>query len=143
MREIKFRAWDGKNMLLEFSGLANLKDGLCHLEIKSEEESEYPELLRRGLKKSDRIFMQFTGLHDKNGQMIWEGDIVGRVFESSKNVQFMNKVIFHNGQFGLEPTSHGPMLEKIENGLIFIQTHVVEVLGNICENQELQKNLDT
>lgn len=67
MREIKFRAWDknGKKMIGPYE-ITN--DCICDV------------LIHYG--SSDLIWMQFTGLHDKNFMEIWEGDIIQRVWHA-------------------------------------------------------------
>ena len=59
-REIKFRAWDKScNKMRGISGLQDCfslrSDGICN---------------------EDYILLQYTGLHDKNGKEIYEGDIL-------------------------------------------------------------------
>ena len=71
MREIKFRAWDKrKRRWLE----APLDDGriFVHWRLDS-------KVLTLQDKKGDVIWCEFTGLKDKNGIEIYEGDVLRRV----------------------------------------------------------------
>lgn len=59
MREIKFRAWDASGEKPYMLGSYKLTDAIFnHKDIR-----QLP-------------LMQFTGLHDKNGREIYEGDVV-------------------------------------------------------------------
>jgi len=61
-REIKFRAWDKKNKrMMELGDI-----------FKCFEAGNYLDNLREDL----IIIMQYTGLKDKNGKEIYEGDFV-------------------------------------------------------------------
>jgi uncharacterized phage protein (TIGR01671 family) len=70
-REIKFRVWDVENKeMLEVQKLdfePTFYGG--RIAIRPDQYSDYfdPE---------DMILMQYTGLHDKNGKEIYEGDII-------------------------------------------------------------------
>lgn len=68
-------------------------------------------------------FMQFTGLHDKNGKEIYEGDIVGYGKSKAPHVVSWNSAV---GQFEW-------------NTFRFSATEIVklEVIGNVWENPEL------
>lgn len=119
MREIKFRAWDKQNK------------EMCYNDT-FDEDSVYRGSLASiniSLKNDSFEFMQFTGLKDKNGKEIYEGDIVclGSNFDT---------VIFDYGMFVLEEMSacycRGVPLAEYNNG--------ITIQGNKFGNPELLQN---
>lgn len=118
MREIKFRAWG-----------PNLKHMWEWDQIK------YVSLMDLTL-VGEKIVMQFTGLQDKNGTDIYEGDVV-KIAWSGRICQ----VVFHKytAGFDLDYISD-PDPGKICCGWGPAKwKHHVEVIGNIYENPELLK----
>jgi len=78
------------------------------------------------------IIMQATGLKDKAGNEIYEGDIVKGVWHGKSNdKEIFGVVDFNEGMFGLENTIDG------EN--YTINRLYIEVIGNIYEHPELLK----
>lgn len=69
---------------------------------------------------------QFTGLTDKNGTRIFEGDIV-RAFTRFSEI-YVSSVAYHDGTFWFKNWSWTKFLFKFEK---------IEVIGNIHDNPEL------
>lgn len=72
---------------------------------------------------------QYTGLTDKNGVRIFEGDIV-RVFTRFSEI-YVSSVAYHDGTFWFKNWSWTKFLFKFEK---------IEVIGNIHDNPELLNN---
>jgi len=67
MRTIKFRAWNTNKEEMIFNPIAN--------DIGKNQYISLNEVIER-FANEGFILMQFTGLFDKNGVEIWEGDII-------------------------------------------------------------------
>ena len=87
----------------------------------------------------DVELMQSTGLKDKNGKEIFEGDILA--FETDDEV--INVNVFWDEEHALfmfeskKYNEQEPLAELVENN-----TYPFEIIGNIYENQELLEEMN-
>jgi uncharacterized phage protein (TIGR01671 family) len=115
MRQIKFRVWDeSQNNMWYINDLYWFEENFVH------SFDENPDL----------TFQQFTGLKDKDGREIYEGDIV-------------DTYVSRLGEYRLVVEYHAPAFDfftlpkPMEFQMCFSEINDPKIIGNIFENPEL------
>ena len=130
MREIKFRAWDKEN-----------KEMLEVQELDYEDSYDGKPMIRTTMyndyfDEEDMILMQYTGLKDRNGVEIYEGDIIACMTNDGKELY---KSIVKYGKFNCS-CCNGVYGWYFDGGDIRdCEYDLCEVIGNIYENPDLLK----
>jgi uncharacterized phage protein (TIGR01671 family) len=129
MRELKFRAWDKSHDQMEYiNDLYWFEESGVH---DSEGDGHH----------ANYTLMQYTGLNDKNGVTIYEGDVIkdagnirGEVYWNKENASFYVKLIVPDVQESMKyfmnlhyPTLDTPLVNALKNFYVF---------GNIYENPD-------
>ena len=117
MREIKFRAWDKENEEMYDVAMIDVETG----EVAY---TDHPTGYNADALLEQVELMQYTGLKDKNGKEIYEGDIL-----KDCDTREIKTVIWHKNCFILRDT------KGFYQWTYFEDEH--EVIGNIYENSDL------
>ena len=116
MREIKFRVWDKRK-----------EKGISTKEMLYDAQKHH--LWYDALDYSEvYAVMQFTGLKDKNGREIYEGDIL-KSFNCLIRVEFFGGCFYGNW--------YNDATGNMINAQLNINNQDSEIIGNIFENPEL------
>ena len=122
----KFRAWDKENKkMLVVNDICNLfwenTFFECYELVPDPKGKREYELINHRIDFEDCVLMQSTGLVDKNGQEIFEGDVVR----------------MRSGELLPVKLHHGMFIP-----VCFYISSAFELVGNVFENPELLKDPD-
>ncbi|WP_441395051.1 YopX family protein [Bacillus sp. RE35] len=140
MREIKFRAWDKEKQFMFTPTQVEITQGENFAKWDKWRpmawRDELPEEGAGGIGRAlgdECELMQYTGLKDKNGKDIYEGDII----KSEDGI--VSTIVYDEASFKSVWTHNDHVVNCILDNL-FIRTLNPVVVGNIYENPELIKN---
>lgn len=129
-REIKFRAWDGEKF--RYPNLIDITGITCYTTDGLEPGFFYPDVLQ-----------QFTGLIDKNGKEIYEGDILqtldaeyipsecGSEYEDCHTI---GTIYWNEDRLGWDLTN------RVSIEMDELDMNYTEIIGNVHESPELLNN---
>lgn len=120
MREIKFRAWNCRKKEFHEKPIAISNDGILRM-IGDDEWID-----------TSFIPQQYTGLKDKNGKEIYEGDIL------KLDSHFSIRIEWADGGFKVMDVDRIRYINKIlDRHISDFVIDIWEIIGNIYENPEL------
>jgi uncharacterized phage protein (TIGR01671 family) len=119
MRELKFRIWDEENKKF----------------IYSDDYTEFYEFFEMPCNGKEDECEQYTGILDKNGKEIFEGDIVKykRWYGNAAGDEQTSDVKYKAIQFIKTESGFWPFV-WFNGGLIITET--IEIIGNIHEQEK-------
>jgi len=125
MRVLKFRAWrpgSSHDMVYSEGNKVEITD--IGISFYTLHDDHYDPLIGNATH-----VLQYTGLKDKNGKEIYEGDIVKFHAHTSQPI---GQIIWNNGY----------CMQGYEHLDLVAQSFVVELIGNVYEHSELLKRED-
>ena len=139
-RIIKFRAWNGKYMIDTSYGDWIAFDGVPYTQASQRFDTPNIEIQ----KVKDYILMQFTGLKDKNGIEIYEGDICLKyhnkeLYGDREPTKGVIEWVSFRGRYTHKSIEKYPSYCEIHENLKYpeYERSLFEVIGNIYQNPEL------
>ena len=135
MREIKFRIWCKQNESMQRVSKIGFDEGKLWYVLDEDHETQPPYFED----DDDWVLMQYTGLKDKNGKEIYEGDIVDYLGD----IDHINSNVLRVIEYKNEEACFVARLPVGVEGeeAVYLNEHDFKVIGNIYENPELLEEL--
>jgi len=123
MRELKFRVWDKERSEFFFPGELRIQYNQIGWTADHYLDIDCDRFV------DDYVIQQYTGLKDKNGKEIYEGDIVGGKGTWIGKKPYTGIIHWNHSYFAIG-----------EYKLFIMEDETLKVIGNIFENIELLKD---
>lgn len=120
---LRFRAWLKKEQKMD--------NEIDHISWLEDELYCIGDGITYMVSAEDLVLMQSTGLKDKNGKEIFEGDIVKMSKDVYSEPTYYEVAKHYGGAYRLESKQHGCEL--------WLRHTECEVVGNVYENKELME----
>ena len=123
MREIKFRCWDNEANVM----LSDISDGMM-IQMNSGKVGWYDD--HGDFEEKNYPLMQFTGPKDKNGNGVYESDVITGKLTGDYKVETRGRVVYD--------LEHLYYATENEGGITpLFRISDIEIIGNAWENPEL------
>lgn len=131
MREIKFRAWDKEKekMLTGMNQYGADEPDFNKAHSSAGAFTRLWEALARFAESDRFILMQYTGLKDKNGKELYEGDVVKW---NAVNTNFISTIEWWKGRDRWIIRNN-----KYDIGALMVAHKKCEIIGNIYQDKHL------
>src|SRR5699024_8768798 len=130
MREFKFRAWDtDKNKMVKVDTIDFYNGNVNDVDFYNQE-------MHFGF---STILLQYTGLKDKNGTEIYEGDII-EISSGYLDTPIISKVVWGGSEYpAFDLPKYDGYGANAFSSIYFSEDDEIRVIGNIYEHPHLLK----